>query len=241
MPLIGQAHSKVTPDHHQPLMRPISFIGGKQVDIGTQLGNIHKAMRRIAHPINTRISTSGADQCRDFRHGVHRSNHIGTMRKTHHPHRPIKQSLQILRIQQAGLWINAPFFDLNPTFGQAAPGARIGLMVLIGHDDGLPRFQPLPDRLRQNIGILGGGGSKTQLITLHTQHSGQARTRLVHFRPAQARCLIRRIRLYFALPIEPGQTVLNLHTGVRATSIFKKRLPLQRGHVKGREILADKL
>ena len=34
MPLIGQAHPKITPDHHQPLMRPISFIGRKQVDIG---------------------------------------------------------------------------------------------------------------------------------------------------------------------------------------------------------------
>ena len=198
-------------------------------------------MRRITHAINTRISSGRADHRCNFRHRVHRGDHIGAMRKAHHAHRVIEQSLQILRIEQTRLRINAPFFHLNSPISQAPPRARIGFMVLVGDDDRLPRFQPLPDRLCQNIGILGSGGSKTQLITLHAQHRGQALAGLIHFRSAQARRLIRRIGLYFALPIEPGQTILNLYTGVRSPCVFEKGLPLQRRHVKGREILADEL
>ena len=141
----------------------------------------------------------------------------------------------------AGRRVQFPLAHLDAALGQTAPGAGIGLVILIGDDDGLARLQHLPKGLRQHIGVLGGRGAKAQLIARNSEDRGHARAGLIHFLSAKARGGVVRIGLHFALGVEPGQPVDHLPAGITATGVFEKRLTCKGRFGKGRKLCADKV
>ena len=185
-------------------------------------------MRRVADTIHASVCPCGARGGADRFHIVDLAHDVRAMREADQFDLPVDQKvLQFGGVQMTGLSVNLPFSDLEPFVGQTAPRAGICLVILIGYNDCIARRQMLPERLRQNVSILRGRGAKGQLVRIDAHHGCQTRTRLVHFVTRQPGCLVRRIRLHFALRIIAGQAVNHGFAGIRPTSVLEKRLPLQ--------------
>jgi len=141
-------------------------------------------------------------------------------------------------VEMPSFRVHLPFANLKPLIFQSTPRTRIGLVILICNDNRVARREVLPERLRQNIGVLRGRRPKAQLVHLDTQHGGQTGARLVHFRACKGGGLIRRIGLHLALRIISREPTDHRGAGIRPTGVFKKRLALQGRFGKGGKLRA---
>ena len=241
VPLVRQRLAQRAADHHDPLMRAIGLVGREKVDVRPHQADIGKAVRRIADPVDADEGPGGMGQGGDLDHRVDLPHHVRAMRKAYQPHAVVQQPLQVRRVQRAGLGVDAPLAQLDAAFGQAAPGAAVGLMVLVGDDDGLARLHPLAKGLGQHIGVGRGRGAETDLVALDPHQRGQAAAGLVHLLAAQAAGVIGAVGLHLALVVEPRQPLDHRTAGVGTARVLEKRLPLERGFGNGRELRADEI
>ena len=170
MSLMRELHAKALADDHEPLMRPIGFIGTEQIDIAAQITDIGKAVRGIADPIDNHCRAIGMGHCGDRFYIIYGGYHIGTMGKTDKLDLIVEQLCQILQPQIAGFRVDCPFAHLDPLFGQPAPDAGVGLMVLICHDNRLSGLQPAAHSIGQHIGVGAGRRAKRQFMPGYAQH-----------------------------------------------------------------------
>ena len=66
----------------------------------------------------------------------------------------------------AGLLVDLPLADLDAALGELAPGAGIGLVVLVGDDDGVARLQPAGEGIGEHVGVGGGRGAEMDPVRL---------------------------------------------------------------------------
>ena len=67
-----------------------------------------------------------------------------------------------------------------PRVGEAAPGAGIGLVVLVGDDDGVARLQPAGEGVGEHVGVGGGRGAEMDPVLVDVQRLGDAAIAEVH-------------------------------------------------------------
>ncbi len=76
------------------------------------------------------------------------------MRETDKLHGIVQHVLQIRQIQLSSLRIEGPFANRYAAISQAAPCARVCLMILVRDDDGVTTRQPFRRRMCQDIDVL---------------------------------------------------------------------------------------
>ena len=123
--------------------------------------------------------------------------------------------------------IDAPFAHLYSFGLQPPPGPGIGLVILIGHDDGVARLQPLAKCVGQNIGVLRRRRPEAHLVGVHPQHCGQPDTGLVHLLARHAAGVERSVGLHLAFAVEPLQPLGHKAAGITASGVFEEGLLLQ--------------
>ena len=195
----------------------------------------------IRNAVNACVSARGFGRCANLRYRINFRNHIGTVGKANKLYFFVEEIFKTVNRQMTGVRVERPFADFNAAIGEAAPWTAVCLMILIGDDDGVARFQELAKGLRQHISILRCRRAERNLVCFNAHDRREAHARLIHFCAAKTRRLKVVIGLNFSLAVKPRQAVNHLAAGIRPAGIFKERLALERGFLKRRKLAAHKI
>ena len=232
----GAAH------HHDPLMRPIGLVGREEIDIRPKRGDIGQAVRRVGDAVDDGQRPGPPGGLADRGDIVDLADDVRAMRESNKPDLAVRhQGRQACRIEMPGLGVDLPLADLDPLALKPPPEARIRLVILVGDDNRLTRFQPLADGIGEHKGVSRGRGAEAELILLDIQHRRQAGAGLVHLLACDARDLVGRVGLDLARSVEPGQPVDHRLAGVAAAGVLEKGLTLQAGLGERGELGADEV
>ena len=148
------------------LVRAAHLVQAEDVEVAVQRLDVDREMRRERCPVDEGERADGVDLLRQRRHVVHDRGDVGAMGESDQPGARRQQLVQLLIAQGAGFAIHLPFADDQAELLQPAPGADIGLVVLLGHDDLVARLELMPQRLRHQVDVHGGGGSEHDLVVV---------------------------------------------------------------------------
>jgi hypothetical protein len=164
-----------------------------------------------------------------------------------------QQLVQHIVLQRAGLAIDRPFADHDPEFLQPPPGADIGLVILLGHDDLVAGLEARPQCLRHQIDVHGGGGAEHDLVMIGVD---EFRHQVLAVRDplgGEARGREVRVRLHLGLGHVFADAVDHLARHIGAAGILHEHPPIGErrelvahiggveGHGGQRCILAERL
>ncbi len=242
MALGGQLGGEFPADAEQPLMGPVGLVGREEIGVAAEAPHMGQRMGRVADPVHHRARARAPRDADDRRDVVDLSHHVRRMREGDQRHLPVRQQLaQGFGIEMA-VRVHAPLADLDPVGGEPAPGPRVGLVVLIGHDDraaARTRGDPLANRVRQHVDVRGGRGSEGELVGVEPQHRREPPAGLIHLLAARGRDRIGHVGLYFALPVEAMQAPDHVPAGIGPPGAFEEGRIAQRRFLEGRELRAD--
>ena len=166
---------------------------------------------------------------------------VGAVREANQPDPVVEQGAQSGRVEQAALRVEPPFAHLDPCGFQTAPGAGVGLVVLVGDDDGIPGAELFGEGAGEDVGVLRGRGAEGQLIAFHAEGGGQTVAGLVHLFTAETRGVVGAVGLHLALGVEAGQALDHRAAGVGTAGILEEGLAVEHGLLQGWELLADEV
>ena len=148
------------------LMRAAHLVQAEDVEVAIQRLDVDREVRREGRAVDEDERADGMDLLRQRRHVVHDRGDVGAMGEGDQPGARRQQLVQLLIAQGTGLAIHLPFADHQAELLQPAPGADIGLVVLLGHDDLVARLELVPQRLRHQIDVHGGRGAEHDLVMI---------------------------------------------------------------------------
>ncbi len=146
------------------------------------------------------------------------------MREGHQPHLAVgQQRLQPGGVEMAGLRVDLPFADLDPFVGEAAPGAGIGLVILVGDDDGgVLVAQPHAGGVGEHEGVGRGRGAEGELLFGAIHQLREAGAGLVHLGTGGLGAGKGAVGLDLAFEIEAVEAVDHGAGGVGAAGVFEE-------------------
>src|SRR5690606_20770889 len=83
---------------------------------------------------------------------------VGGVRQADGAHLAVEQLVEIGEVQAAALLVDAPLADVDAVGAELAPGAGIGLVSLVGDDDGVAGLRPAGAGVAAAMGVGRGGG-----------------------------------------------------------------------------------
>ncbi len=178
--LIGEARREFGPDGHDALMGTIGLVGGEHVDVGAERGDVGQAVRRVADAVDHERRAGGAHEGRDLGDGMDFTHDVGAVRHGDEADLVVEQRAEGSEIEAAGVGRDGPFAHLDALAGETPPGAGIGLVILIGDDDGVAGLEQAAEGMAQHIGIGRSRGAEMDPVGRHPEGGAHALIGFVH-------------------------------------------------------------
>jgi hypothetical protein len=138
-----------------------------------------------------------------------------------------------------GLLVDLPLAHFDAARAELAPGAGIGLVVLVGDDDGVAGLHPAFERMAQRVGIGGRRGAEMHPVDGDIECLRHALVGEVDGLSGFARGRVEAIGLDIGGPEILLHAVENGRAGVGAAGILEERHVLEIGLPEGGELSAD--
>ena len=198
-------------------------------------------MGGVADPVNAGHGPGGVRDGAQRGNIVGGADDVGAVREAHQPDPFVEKGAQAGRVEQAALGVETPFAHFDAGGFEAAPGTGVGLVILVGDDDGITGAEVFGKGVGEDVGVLRGRGAKGQLIAFHAEGGGQTVAGFVHLFTAETRGVVGAVGLHLALGVEAGQAFDHRAAGVGAARVFEEGLAVEHGLLQGRELLADEV
>ncbi|CAI8325551.1 MAG: Uncharacterised protein [Rhodospirillaceae bacterium] len=198
-------------------------------------------MGGVADPVNAGHGPGGVRDGAQRGNIVGGADDVGAVREAHQLDPIVEQGAQASRVEQAALGVETPFAHFDTGGCQAAPGAGVGLVVLVGDDDGIAGAEVFSKGAGEDVGVLRGRGAEGKLIAFHPEGGGETVAGFVHLFTAKARGVIGAVGLHLTLGVEAGQSFDHRAAGVGAAGVLEEGLTVEHRLLQGRELLADEV
>ena len=111
----------------------------------------------------------------------------------------------------------------TPHLGELAPGAGIGLVVLVGDDDGVAGLQPAGEGIAQHVGVGRGRGAEMDPVGGDVERLGHALEAEVHRLAGFARGRVEAVGLHLGGAVDSGRAGRAPARRCRSRRHFRRR------------------
>ncbi len=102
------------------------------------------------------------------------------MREGDKPDLVVKQVVERFERQMAGRVVDLPLADFGAHGLKPPPGTGVGLVILIGDDDRIPRLQPAGECLAEHIGVVRSRRADMHPVHRHVERFGETGIAQIH-------------------------------------------------------------
>ncbi len=144
-------------DPHHSNMRSVRLISTHDINVCSQIVNVHHAMRREGDPVRHADRAHLASDPGNCRCVLKRTHDVRAETEADQPRSFVDQALQGLNIQLASLRVDLPLPHHSPGLPQPLPTADIRFVILVRDHDLIAAVQGWADGLGQHIAVQRGG------------------------------------------------------------------------------------
>ena len=178
--LVGELRRELGPDGHDALVGAVHLVAGEEIDVGAERREVGQAVRGVGDAVD---GGDGADAPRARGDGgdvVDLGDDVGGMREGDEPDLLVEDGIEGVERQAGGVAVDAPLADLDAVAREAAPVAGVGLVVLVGDDDGVAGLQPAGEGVAEDVGVGRGRGAEVDPVGGDVESGGDADVGVVH-------------------------------------------------------------
>ena len=152
---------------------PIHLVGAVEIEVGVQILDVDPAVRRIGDAVDAGQGARVVHLAHDRFYVVDQADDVGAVVEADQPRSLRQQGLQILDLEVVGIAVHPPFLDHDPDLREPAPGAVVGLVILVGDDDLVAGLQNGAQGVRQDVDIAGRRRPDDDLVDIGVDQPGQ--------------------------------------------------------------------
>ena len=166
---------------------------------------------------------------------------VGRVREAHGADLAVEQLVERGGIEMAGDRVDLPLADDDAAIGQPAPGAAIGLVILVGDDHCVARLQPAGEGVAEGIGVAGGGRAEMDPVHADIERLRHPAMRQVHGRAGLTRSRIEAVGLHLVGAIVMLEPTEHLLAGIGAAGILEEGPAIEARLAERRKLGADQV
>ena len=163
-PWLGRLRDQIGADGHDALVRAVHLVAGEEIDVGAERLEVGQAVRGVGDAVDHGDRADVPRALGDGGDVVDLGDDVGGVREGDEPDLLVEDRIEGVEREARGVAVDAPLADLDAVAREAAPVAGVGLVVLVGDDDGVARLQPAGEGVAEDVGVGRGRGAEVDPV-----------------------------------------------------------------------------
>jgi hypothetical protein len=155
------------------------------------------------------------------------------------PHLGVEQLVELGGIEVAALRIDLPLAQFDAARHQLAPGAGVGLVILVGDDDGVTRLQPRFEGAAERVGVGRGRGAEMDPVGSDVEGHRHAAVGIVHRFAGETGGCVGAVGLDLGVPVIGAHAIEHRRAGVGTAGVLEESEVLEIRLLEGWELGPD--